>query len=131
MREQREKTPHTGLSQMGTCLPQAGTRSVWGKISADFLGLCEQSLNGERDPGTHGPTGGQTALKKPHRPWLKEAVPCKDVTVNLPGHRGVGVGTHSARPMSESGGSNPGSTTNLWVTPGKVHPLSGPQFPCI
>lgn len=53
MREQREKTPHTGLSQMGTCLPQADTRSVWGKISADFLGLCEQSLNGERDPGTH------------------------------------------------------------------------------
>ena len=113
--------PPTGWHQV--CL---GGRSQ--QISWD----CVNSLS--MGKGTQGPTGGQTALKKPHRPWLKEAVPCTDVIVNLPGpkgHRFVGVGTHSPRPMSESGGSNPGSTTNLWVTPGKVHPLSGPQFPCI
>lgn len=97
----------------------------------DFLRWREQSLNEERAPGT------QQGINSPQEAppaRAKEAVPCKDVTVNPlrpKGDRGMGVRTHIPRPMSESGGFSPGSTANLWVTLGKLYSLSGSVSPYI
>lgn len=74
--------------------------------------------------GTQGLGGGQTALKGGYA-LLRLVTP-----PGPKGDRRLGVGNHSPKPTG-GGGSNPGSTTDLWVTLGEVPSLSGPQFPCI
>lgn len=87
--------------QMGTC-PPAGWHQVCLVIfPADFLRWHEQFLNEERDPGTQQWTKSPQEVPSTRD---KEAVPYTDVTVNHlgpKGDRGMGVGIHIPRPMSE------------------------------